>query len=89
MQANGYTDLTPAPESSWLGYYSLDQQGLATFDDYSAYITENAPLVFTDPEADPYVCGWEGGNTLACGRKWSLSQALGRYQDAAPVDWTP
>jgi len=89
MQANGYTDLTPAPQNSWLGYYSLEQQGLATFSDYSDYITENAPLVFTDPEADPYVCGWEGGNTLACGRRWSLSQALGRYQDAAPVDWTP
>jgi len=85
MQGNGYADLTPGPQNSWLGYYSLEQQGLATFDDYTNYITENAPLVFTDPEADPYVCGWEGGPGLTCGRKWSLSLALGKYQDAAPI----
>ena len=28
MQSNGYTDLKNAPESSWLGYYSLTQQGI-------------------------------------------------------------
>jgi len=44
MQSNGYTDLKDGPQASWLGYDSFEGRGI-TFEDYSVFIAENAPLV--------------------------------------------
>merc|ERR1711970_364085 len=48
-------DLKEGPQSSWLGFYSL--QGRVEVGDYANYIADNAPLVFTNPEANPTICG--------------------------------
>lgn len=50
MTANGYNmeDLVDGPQNGWLGYYSLDQQGVVMAD-FETYIAENSPVTFTDP----------------------------------------
>ena len=35
------------PQNSWIGHYSLTQQGVEV-GDFEAFITENAPVTFTD-----------------------------------------
>jgi len=47
-------DLYEGPQSSWLGYLTLADR--VDIGDYAKYIEQNNPLVFTDPNADPYVC---------------------------------
>ena len=59
MITNGYddSDLVDAPDNSWLGHYSLTQQGKTEhlnmkFEDF---ITENGPVTFTDPEVSTII----------------------------------
>jgi len=72
MTSNGYSegDLEDGPHSGWLGHYSLAQQGL-DIPDFETYIAENAPVTFTDPTADPFICGHLGHFTSSCGVKYS------------------
>ena len=41
------SELVEGPQNGWLGYYSLNQQGIEV-DDFELYIIENSPLEFTD-----------------------------------------
>merc|ERR1711892_320682 len=72
MTSNGYSegDLEDGPHSGWLGHYSLAQQGL-DIPDFETYIAENAPVTFTDPTADPFICGHLGHFTSSCGVRYS------------------
>ena len=35
--------------------------------DFEQFILDNAPLVFMNPNADPFLCGNNGGPTSKCG----------------------
>ena len=88
MASNGYSSLTPGPEAGWLGYYSLNKQGkMAPGVSLESLIAENsqAGLVWTDPEADPYICGHRGHFVTSCGLTFShvINSAIndgGQYQ---------
>ena len=54
MTTNGNTGLTEGPQSSWLGHYSLTQQGV-NVGDFETYIADNSPVTFTDPTVN---LGW-------------------------------
>ena len=73
MASNGYSSLTPGPEAGWLGYYSLNKQGKLTDTSLEALIAQNseAGLVWTDPEADTYICGHRGHFVTSCGLTFS------------------
>ena len=73
MQTNGYDDLTEGPEEGWLGYYSLDKQGKMSGTSLKTLISDNseAGLVWTDPEADPFICGHRGHASASCGFTFS------------------
>ena len=51
MTINGQSNLVDGPDNSWLGHYSLTQQGktehLAI--SFEEFIAENSPVTFTDP----------------------------------------
>ena len=49
--SNGYSELVEGPQNGWLGYYSLNQQGIEV-DDFEFYISEKSPLKFTDPKVN-------------------------------------
>jgi len=75
MTTNGYSDsdLVNGPDNGWLGHYSLTEQGKTehlgmNFEDF---VSENGPVIFTDPKADPYICGHRGHSTTSCGIKFS------------------
>jgi len=70
MISNGYTagQLRDGPEAGWLGYYSLTEQGV-NIEDFEAYIAENSPVTFTDPQANPFICGHRGHAGNSCGIK--------------------
>ena len=70
MTSNGNSDLEDGPQNGWLGHYSLSQQGV-DIPDFDAYITENAPVTFTDPKADPWICGHRGHAGITCGIRFS------------------
>jgi len=72
MTSNGYTagQLRDGPHSGWMGHYSLAQQGVI-ISDFEAYIQENAPVTFTDPSVDPYICGHRGHAMVSCGNRFS------------------
>jgi len=56
MQANGYgNSLAVGPQNGWLGFNSLRERG-DKVDDYESFINDNAPLVFTNPKANPFLC---------------------------------
>ena len=57
MTSNGYAaeELVDGPQSGWVGHYSLTQQGVE-IPDFEAYITENAPVTFTDPTVRQLNC---------------------------------
>ena len=64
MTSNGYTadELVDGPQNSWIGHYSLAQQGVDV-GDFESFITENAPVTFTDATVrsrnkilDPPIC---------------------------------
>ena len=63
MTTNGYAkeDLADGPENGWLGYYSLTQQSgnenLFEKMSFADYISENAPVTFTDPAVNIYSIG--------------------------------
>ena len=73
MAKNGYSSLTAGPEAGWLGYYSLDKQGRMTGVSLESLIAENADtgLVWTNPEADTYICGHRGHVGVSCGLTFS------------------
>jgi len=82
MASNGYTELNDAPQNSWLGHYSLTQQGIDLGGDFESYIATNAPVTFTDATADPYICGHRGHAYTTCGRTFSeLFELAGRELD--------
>ena len=56
MTSNGYAsnELVDGPQSGWVGHYSLTKQGIA-ISDFEAYIADNAPVTFTDPEVRKFV----------------------------------
>jgi len=73
MTINGQSNLVDGPDNSWLGHYSLTQQGKTehlaiSFEDF---IAENSPVTFTDPAADPYICGHRGHSSSSCGVTFS------------------
>ena len=73
MARNGYPSLTAGPEEGWLGYYSLTKQGKLAGVSLESLIAENAEsgLVWTDPQADPYICGHAGHSKTSCGFTFS------------------
>merc|ERR1739845_228599 len=52
-----YDDLRNAPQSSWLGYFTLLDMDAAIGNDFEGFIANNKPIVFTKEDVDPYVCG--------------------------------
>ena len=72
MISNGYSDgeLVDGPENAWVGYHSLEQQGIV-IEDFDAFISANAPLVFTDPK----VCV-RLGSSCKPGLAWLASRAF-------------
>ena len=88
MTSNGYTEdeLVDGPQNSWIGHYSLTQQGVDV-GDFESFITENAPVTFTDAtvrsrdkildptilcfQVDPYICGHLGHFLVSCQNKFS------------------
>ena len=73
MATNGYSSLTEGPEAGWLGFYSLTKQGKLAEVSLSSLIAQNTEdgLVWTDPEADPYICGHSGHFQTSCGFTFS------------------
>ena len=73
MATNGYSSLSAGPEAGWLGYYSLNKQGRMAGVSLESLIAENADtgLVWTDPEADAYICGHRGHFQTSCGLTFS------------------
>ena len=73
MATNGYSSLTAGPEAGWLGYYSLNKQGKLAGTSLASLIAEKAEdgLVWTDPKADPYICGHRGHFQTSCGFTFS------------------
>jgi len=65
------TYLEDGPENGWLGYYSLSQQGRVMEPDFETFIEENKPVWFTDPSADPWICGHKGHFIASCGNRFS------------------
>ena len=88
MTSNGYTEdeLVDGPQNSWIGHYSLTQQGVDV-GDFESFITENAPVTFTDAtvrsrnkildptilcfQVDPYICGHLGHFLVSCQNRFS------------------
>ena len=73
MATNGYSSLTEGPEAGWLGFYSLNKQGKLAGTSLASLIAEKADtgLVWTDPEADAYICGHRGHFQTSCGLTFS------------------
>jgi len=72
MTSNGYTadELVDGPQNSWIGHYSLAQQGVDV-GDFESFINENAPVTFTDATVDPYICGHLGHFLVSCQNRFS------------------
>lgn len=72
MIANGYAadELEDGPQNGWIGHYSLTKQGVE-ISDFESFIAENAPVTFTDPTVDPYLCGHWGVENTSCGLRMS------------------
>merc|ERR1711971_723257 len=66
------TYLVDGPENGWFGYYSLSEQGVDIGSNFADYIEENKPVWFTDPKADPYLCGHKGHFAASCGNRFSF-----------------
>merc|ERR1711892_1541771 len=81
MTSNGYTagQLRDGPHGGWMGHYSLQQQGVQT-GDFEEYIRNNAPVTFTDTNADPYVCGHRGHAMVSCGNRFAKGFAAGAFE---------
>ena len=56
---------------------------------FEEYVTEHAPLTFTDPAVDPYVCGNFGGNAWKCRFKFSEVEEMAKWQFASPLPFDP
>jgi len=73
MTSNGASDLKDGPENSWLGHYTIkghpnDFEDYDIFEkDFGKFIEKNNPLVITDPNADPFLCGHWGREQDRCG----------------------
>ena len=73
MATNGYDSLTSGPEAGWLGHYSLSKQGKLEDVSLETLISVNSRsgLVWTDPAADPHICGHRGHAAASCGFTFS------------------
>jgi len=81
MQSNGDVELIDAHRTSWLGHYSLKKAGKSVWKNFDKYIEYHAPLVFTSPEADPFICGNWGQPINSCGYHVSeFKQNWRKYQ---------
>jgi len=78
--SNGYTadDLVDGPDNGWLGYNSLAKQGIS-INNFEEFIEQNKPVTFTDPKADPYICGHRGHSSNSCGIRFSTGAKTGLY----------
>merc|ERR1712192_246848 len=78
--SNGYTadDLVDGPDNGWLGYNSLAKQGIS-INNFEQFIERNKPVTFTDPKADPYICGHRGHSSNSCGIRFSTGAKTGLY----------
>jgi len=78
--SNGYTadDLVDGPDNGWLGYNSLAKQGIS-INNFEQFIEQNKPVTFTDPKADPYICGHRGHSSNSCGIRFSTGAKTGLY----------
>jgi len=91
MIENGYQhhQLKDAPENSWFGYYTMF--GQEKFDealtDFENFVTANAPLVITNPDVDPYVCGTHGSQFFKCRFTFSEALELAKTQYAWPLQF--
>jgi len=92
MTNNGYNndELTDGPQSGWLGHFSLAQQGIDV-GDFESYIAANAPVVFTDKNVDPWICGHRGHATTTCGIRYSkyFEIAENKYHQGSGCQFWP
>jgi len=76
---NGAEELAEGPASGWLGHHSLAKQGV-NIQDFEEYIAANKPVTFTDPTADPYICGHRGHAGTSCGLRFSTGYNAGVFE---------
>ena len=65
-----------------------DFEDYALFEgDFEQFILDNAPLVFMNPNADPFLCGNNGGPTSKCGHY--VSEYAENWRVYKPwINWT-
>ena len=56
-------------------------------DHFEEFVTENAPLTITDPNADPYVCGNQSGGFYKCKFKFSEVAEMAKWQFQWPMQF--
>jgi len=76
---NNPADLRDGPQAGWFGFYSLTEQGIS-IENFETYIAENSPVTFTDPNADPYICGHRGHSSISCGIRYSTGFKNGKFE---------
>ena len=95
MIQNGYDpilDLQDAPTNSWFGYYTMENQDRfsdALDENFEDFVVENAPLTFTDPNADPYVCALAAVSYYKCRFTFSQVAEIAKLQYSYPLQFTP
>ena len=93
MIQNGYDpilDLQDAPTNSWFGYYTMENQDRFSnaLDNFEEFVVDNAPLTFTDPNADPYVCAITAlANYDKCKFTFSEVAEIAKWQYSYPLQF--
>ena len=95
MIQNGYDsilDLQDAPTNSWFGYYTMENQD--RFSDvleekFEEFVVDNAPLTFTDPNADPYICALAAIGYWKCRFTFSQVAEMAKWQYTYPLQFIP
>jgi len=70
MATNGYDQLNEGPYSGWFASWSLKKQGRTDLEQLEEEMV-NGGIVWTDPNADPYICGHVGHATTSCAFTYS------------------
>ena len=71
-----------------LVYFLIEQGRFAkALDHFEDFVTENAPLTITDPNADPYVCGNQSGGFYKCKFKFSEVAEMAKWQFQWPMQF--
>jgi len=70
MATNGYSKLNEGPYSGWFASWSLQKQGRTDLAQLESEMN-NGGIVWTDPNADPYICGHGGHADTSCGFTYS------------------